>query len=221
MLTDGKQIAAARQLLGWSQADLADKAGISKPSIIRMEKDLFSVKDDIRREVELAIDDHGMEFTTGGVQQKTHKIIHYNGQDGFRDFMWDVFNTSSEMGGDIRLFNARPEYWFKWLGKEWYEAHANRMQAIADKISFRAISCEDDTLFIASSFGEYRWFPKNLFNEKAFYAYGNKIGFLNFEKETLNIFVIEHKDFTDAFRVLFEIAWDTMAIIPPEKETYT
>jgi len=214
MLTDGKQIAAARQLLDWSQADLAEKSGISKPSIIRMEKDLYSVKDDIRRAVEIAIDSHGMEFTPRGVQEKTHKITHYNGSDGFRDFMWDVYNTSNDFGGDIRLFNARPEYWFKWLGRDWYHEHAERMQSISDKVTFQAISKENDTNFIANSFGEYRWFPKELFNEKAFYAYGNKLGFLNFEKDTLNIIVIEHADFANAFRVLFTIAWDTIAIKP-------
>jgi transcriptional regulator with XRE-family HTH domain len=217
MLTDGKQIAAARQLLGWSQADLADKAGVSKPSIIRMEKDLYSVKDDMRRAVEITFDSHNMEFTPRGVQEKMHKIIQYDGQQGFRDFMWDVYNTCSDLGGDIRLFNARPEYWYKWLGAEWYQGHSERMQTIADKTTFHAISREGDDLFIANSFGEYRWFPKELFSEKAFYAYGNKLGFLNFEKETLNIVVIEHVDFANAFRVLFEIAWDTIAIIPPKK----
>jgi len=217
MLTNGKQIAAARQLLGWSQADLANKSGVSKPSIIRLEKDLMSVKDDIRKSIENAMTDSGIEFTARGVQEKNIHVSQYNGAEGFRDFMWDVYNTCNDQGGDIRLFNARPEYWHKWLGKEWYEEHANRMKSISDKITFHAISRENDDLFIASSFGEYRWFPENLFNEQSFYAYGNKLGFLNFEKETVNIFVIEQNDFTHGFRVLFEIAWNHMAIIPSEK----
>lgn len=214
MLTDGKQIAAARQLLGWSQADLAERAGVSKPSIIRIEKDLMGVKDEIRRPIETAINDNGIIFTYKGVQEKTIEIQKYSGSEGFKKFMWDVYNTANDQGGDIRLFNARPEYWHKWLGTEWYTEHARRMASLADKITFHAISRENDTLFIANSFGEYRWFPKELFNEKAFYAYGNKLGFLNFERDTLEIFVIEQSDFANGFKVLFEIAWEKMAIIP-------
>lgn len=215
MLTDGKQIAAARQLLGWSQADLAERSGVSKPSIIRIEKDLMSVKDELRKSIEGSINDNGIEFTPGGVQEKKVEIIKSSGTEGFRKFMWDVYHTAADKGCDIRLFNARPSYWLKWLGEEWYTGHANRMAAIKDKkITFRGIARENDTNFIASSFGEYRWFPKELFNEKSFYSYGSKIGFLNFEKDTLDIFVIEHADFAYGFNVLFDIAWDKIAIIP-------
>jgi transcriptional regulator with XRE-family HTH domain len=216
MLTNGKQIAAARQLLDWSQEDLAGRSGVSKPTIIRMEKDLYSVKDDLRNKVITAFSNDNIEFTPMGVQAVTHKITQFEGTDGFRQFMWDVYNTASETGGDIRLFNARPEYWHKWLGAEWYNEHAARMQTIKDKITFHAISNENNNLFIANNFGEYRWFPRELFNDKAFYAYGNKLGFLNFGPSSLNIVVIDHKDFADAFRVLFEIAWDTVAIIPDQ-----
>lgn len=218
MLTSGKQIAAARQLLGWSQADLADKAGISKPSIIRMEKELHSVKHEVQHSVETIFDRNGIEFTHRGVQEKSYSIKHFYGSDGFRDFMWDVYNTSCEMGGPICLYNARPFYWYKWLGKEWYDDHAKRMASLGSKIQFHAISQENDDMFIANSFGEYRWLSKDLFLDKSFYAYGNKLGFLNFEKESLNIFVVEHEDFAKAFRVLFDIAWEYKAIIPPKKE---
>ena len=215
MLTDGKQIAAARQLLGWSQADLANKSAISKPSVIRIEKELYSVKDDIRRQVEKAFDTHGIEFTSKGVQERTYKIKHYHGTQGFKDFMWDVYNVSSELGGPIRLYNARPSNWFKWLGEEWYTAHAQRMASLKDTISFHAISQENDEMFIAGNFGEYRWIPEGLFIDKSFYAYGNKLGFLNFDKDALNIIVLESIDFANAFRNLFDIAWETKTIIPP------
>jgi transcriptional regulator with XRE-family HTH domain len=217
MLLSGKQIAAARQLLDWSQADLSEYSGVSKPTIIRMEKDLASVKDDLRQRVVDAMNDNSVEFVDGGVKIVSHKIREYNGTEGFRKFMWDVYNTAAEQGGDICLYNARPQYWYKWLGEDWYNDHAKRMITIKDKITFNAISNENNPLFIASDFGEYRWFPSELFNDKSFYAYGDKLGFLNFEETTLNIVVIEHEDFANAFRVLFNIAWNNVAIIPEKK----
>ena len=216
MLSNGRQIAAARQLLDWSQDDLAKKSGVSKPTIIRMEKDLYSVKDDLRNKVIAAVNDNGLEFTPLGVQATTNKITKFEGTNGFREFMWDVYNVAADRGGDIRLFNARPEYWYKWLGEEWYNDHAARMEMVKDKINFRAVSNEDNNLFIANRFGEYRWFPNELFNDKAFYAYGTKLAFLNFGPNTLNIVVIENTDFADAFRNLFDIAWDNVAIIPKD-----
>ena len=219
MLTDGKQIAAARQLLNWSQADLAKNAGISKPSVIRIEKDLHSVKDEIQHSIVQAMDMHGIEFTPKGVQERTYKIRNYYGSQGFREFMWDVYNTSNEIGGPIRLYNAKPSNWHTWLGAEWYSEHAARMESIKDKITWHAISKEGDDLFIAGGFGEYRWIPQDMFIDKSFYAYGNKLGFLNFEENALNIIVLENQDFADAFRNLFEIAWDSQTIIRAEEKT--
>lgn len=217
MLRTGTQIAAARQLLEWSQADLSTYSHVSKPTIIRMEKDLNSVKDDIRQRVVSALQMYGVEFVDGGVRRTTHKIKEFSGAEGFRDFMWDVYNTASEQGGDICLYNARPQYWYEWLGEEWYHSHASRMTNIKDKITFHAISNENNPLFIASDFGEYRWFPNDLYNDKAFYAYGDKLGFMNFEDNSVNIVVIEHADFANAFRTLFKIAWDNVAIIPQKE----
>ena len=80
MLSNGRQIAAARQLLDWSQDDLAKKSGVSKPTIIRMEKDLYSVKDDLRNKVIAAVNDNGLEFTPLGVQATTNKITKFEGK---------------------------------------------------------------------------------------------------------------------------------------------
>lgn len=56
-----RQIRAARALLDWSQADLADRAVVSRASIQRLEKGLGSTTD-VYFKVVRALEGQGIEF---------------------------------------------------------------------------------------------------------------------------------------------------------------
>ena len=57
-----------------------------------------------------------------------------------------------------------------------------------------------------------------MFSEKAFYAYGDKLGFLNFSDKKVETLVLNQKEFAQGFRSLFNLAWDRVAIKPSSKE---
>jgi transcriptional regulator with XRE-family HTH domain len=59
-----EQIRAARGLLGWSQTELADKAGLSLPTIKRMEREDGgrAVSDNAKERVRTALEKAGVEF---------------------------------------------------------------------------------------------------------------------------------------------------------------
>jgi transcriptional regulator with XRE-family HTH domain len=59
-----EQIRAARGLLGWSQTDLAEAAGLSLPTVKRMERESDGpvVSDDARAAVQDALQKAGVEF---------------------------------------------------------------------------------------------------------------------------------------------------------------
>lgn len=59
-----EQIRAARGLLGWSQTDLAGKAGLSLPTIKRMEREAggLAVSGDAKERVRTALEKAGVEF---------------------------------------------------------------------------------------------------------------------------------------------------------------
>jgi transcriptional regulator with XRE-family HTH domain len=61
-----EQLRAARALLGWSQSDLAAKAGLSRPTVKRAEteKDL-PVSDEAKAKMRAALEAAGVEFTNG------------------------------------------------------------------------------------------------------------------------------------------------------------
>jgi transcriptional regulator with XRE-family HTH domain len=57
------QLRAARSLIGWSQTDLAKKAGLSLPTVKRVETDLgVRVSDEAKRKLHQALENAGIEF---------------------------------------------------------------------------------------------------------------------------------------------------------------
>ena len=140
MLTDGRQIAAARQLLGWSQADLAERSGVSKPSVIRIEKDLMSVKFDVQNQIQKAIEQNNIEFLDNrGLRENAQTLKRYQGQAGFREFYDDLYETARDIGGDICLFNGVSDLVTKWLGDDYIEMHKERMQSIKNNFVYKII----------------------------------------------------------------------------------
>jgi transcriptional regulator with XRE-family HTH domain len=75
------QIRAARALLGWTQAQLAEAAARSLPTIKRLERDDGegpNVSDDVRDAVQRALEKAGVEFIAengggAGVRMKKRK----------------------------------------------------------------------------------------------------------------------------------------------------
>lgn len=58
-----EQLRAARGLLGWSQSELAARAGLSLPTVKRLEGDFGPrVSDDARTKLKRAIETAGIEF---------------------------------------------------------------------------------------------------------------------------------------------------------------
>ena len=59
-----RQVKAARALLGWSQADLASRSGISEPTVARLEAidGEFGGREGTAQKIRLAIETAGVEF---------------------------------------------------------------------------------------------------------------------------------------------------------------
>jgi len=58
-----EQLRAARGLLGWSQSKLAARAGLSLPTVKRVEGDLGPhVSDEARNKLQRALESAGVEF---------------------------------------------------------------------------------------------------------------------------------------------------------------
>lgn len=213
-----EQIRAARALLGWSQSDLAARAGLSQTGIARIENGTNHPNSQTLSKIENAFEDNDIEFIdVSGVRKKTGDVRVFRGQVGIRQFFDDVYENVAKYGGEVCLFNGMPDMLIKWLGEDWYKHHAKRMMDIKNNFKFKIIVKEHDTSFIASKFAEYKWFPEQKFNEKTIYVYGKKIAFLSFDNNNVRVVVIEQGEIADSIRVMFNLAWENVAINPELK----
>jgi len=209
------QIRGARGLLDWSQAELSRRTGVSTTSIGNIESGHTQARESTLSVIRTAFERGGIDFIgTEGVRLQTEFLHTYTGTAGLSDFMDHLYETAKQFGGEIVLFNAYPENWIKFLGEEWLAMHSKRMADLGDKISMRITSREGETKFISRGFAEYRWFPEELFSKRCLYAYADYIAFVNFEDSDVSVMVLHQSDFAYAFRVLFNIAWDKVALSP-------
>ncbi len=207
-----KQIDAALGLLGFNRSYLAEQMGVNKSTLNSYFTGKAAVPSDRLREIQKWFEGAGIVFTEqGGVNPNTSDIITYKGRQGFKAFMDDVYETAKRHGGDICLFNTQPSLWIKYLGSEWYDMHSARMAKISDRLRVRIAVRESDQSFILST-AEYRWIPKDKWQEKTFYAYGPKLGLLSFGQDEIKIIVINERELAEGFRVLYEIAWQNETI---------
>lgn len=219
MTVSSNQLRSARAHLNLGLKEVSAETNIGVGTISDLEQDKTAnpraaTLDTLR----IFYETNGVEFTDdGGIRPHVAKFRHLKGVDGFRELMDDVYEQAKDKGGKIRLWNARPAYFIEWLGKDWYEKHIERMKPLLENISFN-ITCEEgDMNFIANKFAEYRWVPNKIFNEQAIYCYGNRIAFLNFTKDSVDIFILYNKDFYQSFCLLFDFVWDEITIIPNQE----
>lgn len=207
MTISNAQARAARAYLDLSQQAVADAVGLEKNDISRFEtgKTLTeSKKKKIAQYYKGCLyfnENDGVE----PIPENDTRTL--KGQLGFKAFMDDVYQLAKTEGGDICIFNSKPKLWYEWLSKEWYEKHAERMEALGDKIRVRIIVEKDEEFLIMNS-ADHRYYPKNLHSEKIFYIYGSKFAYLNFSKNDVEIRVFNQKEFADIHKESFELSWE-------------
>ena len=218
------QIRGARGILDWSQQDLSDRTGISATSIGSIEKGHTTPRAKTLEKIRGAFESNGIEFLgLDGVRQQSNYVQTLSGGDGFSAFLDDVYQTAIKFGTpdkpvEVFLSNVVHENWIKWMGPEKWKNHTDRMTKDKDVMDVRIIVKEGDQNFPASDYSKYKWFPDPLFNDKSFYSYHDKLAFLNFQKDDVEILIMRQPEFAEGYRTLFKIAWDQLATDPHNLE---
>jgi transcriptional regulator with XRE-family HTH domain len=205
-----EQIRAARALLGWSQHDLANKAGLSQTGIARIENGTNQPNTKTLDKIMGAFDQAGIEFILSrGVQLKENSFTTLRGQEGLEALMDDVYGCLVENGGEFCIFNADPQNWSKWMSKDKWDEHKQRMIKIRSKVKGKIIVKENNDYFLAQDYAEYRWTSANDYDpQKTMYSYADRLAFMDFRDESLTITLMKRFEFANGFRVLFDAAWD-------------
>jgi len=211
MSSVGRQIRAARGLLKWSGAVLAEKTGLTRDAISKIEDEAVQPRGGTLADIIRVFDEHGIEFTDNfGVRCKPQGIEVLVGQEGLQKFFDGVYEYAKRHGGTIMQLGIEEDLFWA-MGVEFSEAHRKRMAELVKErkdIKVLAILCEGDTNFIASNYNQYRWISKDLFSPVPFYIYGEYLAIMNFQTLPSPTIVLNKMPaITSAYQKQFEAFW--------------
>lgn len=213
-----RQIRAARGLLGWDAVVLAQKAGLTKEAISRIESDKVRPHERTLVKILRAFNEAGVEFTPNtGVQLKPQNVEVLEGTPGFACFYDYVYEYLSEFGGDVCISGVQEKLFIKYHG-EYAAGHSRRMTDLVKKrgdLHMRVLVEEGDLDFSSSDYAAYRWQPKEHFSPASFYVFGDNIALISFAHDPAPLVVfIKSASLADAYKRSFDLAWEH-AQVPP------
>ena len=214
------QMRAARAMLDVSQGEVAEHLGIAANTLSKIESGQSDVSVSRNAEIQRFYEREGIAFVENeGVKWNKNEVIVTEGSQGFSDFLDDVYNTAVEHGTkekplEIFLSNVAHENWIRWMGPNLWENHTNRMTKDESVMDVRIIVKQGDWNFPAKAYSQYKWFPLEYFNDQSFYSYHDRLVFLNFTDDNVEIMMIKNIEFAKGYRDLFRIAWENFAVEP-------
>jgi DNA-binding XRE family transcriptional regulator len=208
------QLRAARGLVDWTRNELAKAANVSPETVKNIEHGIFRPQEETADRIVKTFAAHGVEFTESeGVRLHKDSVTRYEGVDGFKQFMDEVYAAAQEpdakIGGgkQICVSNVDDRLFVKHLG-DYSPLHSRRMNELKD-VKVRVLVADKD-LFSAPEpkYIEYRGNPIQGVGNVPFYVYGDKLAILMFgENSAPQIVVISSALVSKAYREQFEILW--------------
>ncbi|MCB9988269.1 MAG: helix-turn-helix transcriptional regulator [Rhodospirillales bacterium] len=213
MLINANQIRAARALIDWTLAHLAQEVGVGTTTISAIETGRSAGSLELLTKIIDAFQASGVEFTEdGGVRPRQSAVKTYKGHDGFADFRRDVLKAVQSGALDICVSNVDEREFSKWGGELVNRTYREEMAKIKG-VNFRILVEEGDRFFSASSYAHYKWTPKREFDNIPFYVFGDTVAIISFEENNIDIFSINHPLLADFYRKQFEQNW-SRALMP-------
>jgi transcriptional regulator with XRE-family HTH domain len=222
MKLTGIQIAAAIVLAGMTREALATEARIGRATLDRIINETNSTRDSTIEKIRSILEARGVEFTDGqGVRRKSQGVDMLIGSAGLQRFFDDVHEYAQQHGGTIVQFGVDEKQFLDHLGAEFSANYVRRMQKLSQErndLKVQAIICKGETEYLASSYNEYRWISKDIFEAVPFYIYGETLAVMDFMTTPApTIVILKFPAITNAYRKQFEAFWKIAHEIPVTK----
>lgn len=214
----GRQIRAARALLGWDAATLAGKAGLTRETVSNIENSLTQARGGSLDKIVQAFSANGVEFTDNqGVRMKPTGLEVYEGPDRFNEFYDFLYEKLKKHGGDVCLSVSDERLLAKYRKDS--KVHYNRMQDLRDRgivTSFRILANQSN-FAVQYNYNEYKWQPESSLSPTAFYVFADCLALMSFVHDTPPyVVVLDSAPIAASYRQAFDIAW-AAAKEPPIK----
>lgn len=206
----GRQIRAARGLIDWDASMLAEKAGLTRATVGRIEADLVQPHEKTLASIVHVFDLHGVEFLEDeGLRIRKNQVRIFSGKVGYKQFLDHIYDTVKD-GGRIRQFNVSDGKTLPYA-EEHAAAHLNRMKSIP-KLDAHVLTVEGDVNFPAT-YCEYRWLDKANKILIPYYVYNDYLAQSIYKSDhTIEIISIHSKLLAERYVEQFELFWDTAQI---------
>lgn len=200
------QIKAARALLDWSQEELADASGLSIATIRKTESGQISPRGSTVGRIQKALEDAGLEFLLpNGVRQRPDEVTIYEGDEGIKAFLDDVYRFASTSGEEIVVVCPDEDPFWK-IDKGRHSARMTKLGALAQ---VKCILTDNVENTYCVDYCEYRYISKSYVDSVPFYVYGNKYAIIVFDDKTSHkVTVLQSAAVANAFRRQFHSMWD-------------
>lgn len=203
MITE-HQIRAARALLGWDSAVLADKVGVTRATLSKIENSLVQAREGTMEKIQRVLEEHDIVFFgETGVELKNDQIVTLKGENIFFRVLDDVIATLRGKKDAEALFACVDDKVSPPVVIENYK------QLRKAKIAMRSLVKEKDT-YLMGKLDEYRYLPEQFFHNSATVIYGDKFATMILDPENksdLGAIIIKNPHVAAAQRNLFNLIW--------------
>ncbi len=141
------------------------------------------------------------------MKKRTGEIKTLRGYSGFKEFIYDVYETVKAKGGEICVSNVNEIVFDKLQGHN-REDYLSKMRELGRQggLTFKILVREGDENHVASGYALYRYTKPDHFGSVPFYVYGTKLAIVLFGDEA-TVHIIDNREIANAQRKQFDLAW--------------
>jgi transcriptional regulator with XRE-family HTH domain len=203
----GKQITAARALADLTVAELAQRAGLSRDAIMKIEAGTVQPREGTIADITKALAAAGVEFTDKGARWIDDVIRVLDGEDAYLHMLDDVFHATRKGGGEV-LFLCSDDR----ATRPGEEEAEERIRGVG--VRFRSL-IEAGNNFTRWPRKEYRQIPKEYFNHDLQVIYADRVAQMINGGE--KILIIRNASLATTARNNFNLMWSLMRPLPKGK----
>jgi transcriptional regulator with XRE-family HTH domain len=204
-----RQIRAARGLLGWSQTDLANSAGISRSTVAAIEKEASNPTRELLRRIRTVLESNRVEFLPQeGVRIRHPAITEDDAPDANRRLLDDIYIVASQHKmqrgtSEVLIFGLRDEEDTQNSVGDYLATHLARLEkaGIQEKIL-----CGPDAHTFVAPRTCYRRLGELDPSQSPIHIYGDRVAIVHWRPKEF-VITIESEPIASAMRSMFNLLW--------------
>jgi len=206
-----EQIRAARALLNWNQSDLADKAGLSLPSINNIERQIGSPRVSTMETIRITLSNAGIEFIGNNGVQKHSEVFEmkeFQGDDFIEKLNDDLFFCMRSPEDVVMMFGIDDSMYVKYVPEQTIRYYDHQAKT---GFTERTLLRENDNFFLSDQ-SIYRWIGPQSIGLVPYYVYKDRVAMIMWDVK--RVIIIRSQAIAETYRAQFEFLWEQAKPIP-------